>query len=114
MNVTFNSLEELYKRVKPALIAKKEQMHREGYVYIKIAFKKEGIFHDKCGIVTDEKGNVICFRGSNNETEAAIMESISNLKGKKTMIIIAHRLSTIADCDVIYQVKDGIIEQTSL
>lgn len=35
MNVTFNSLEELYKRVKPALIAKKEQMHREGYVYIK-------------------------------------------------------------------------------
>lgn len=49
-----------------------------------------------------------------NETEAAIMESISNLKGKKTMIIIAHRLSTIADCDVIYQVKDGIIEQTSL
>lgn len=49
-----------------------------------------------------------------NETEAAIMESISNLKGKKTMIIIAHRLSTIADCDVIYQVKDGIIEQTNL
>lgn len=49
-----------------------------------------------------------------NETEAAIMESISNLKGKKTMIIIAHRLSTIKGCDVIYQVKDGMIEQTSL
>ena len=49
-----------------------------------------------------------------NETEAAIMESVSNLKGKKTMIIIAHRLSTIADCDVIYQVKDGKIEQTTL
>ena len=30
------------------------------------------------------------------------------------MIIIAHRLSTIADCDVIYQVKDGKIEQTTL
>lgn len=49
-----------------------------------------------------------------NETEAAIMESIRHLKGKKTMIIIAHRLTTIQDCDVIYQVKDGQIEQTEL
>lgn len=49
-----------------------------------------------------------------NETEAAIMESIRHLKGKKTMIIIAHRLTTIQDCDVIYQVKDGKIEQTEL
>lgn len=43
-----------------------------GVLELKIAFKKEGIFHDKCGIFTDEKGNKICFRGSNNETEAAI------------------------------------------
>lgn len=44
----------------------------QGVVDIKIAFKKEGIFHDKCGIVSDEAGDLICFRGSNNETEAAI------------------------------------------
>lgn len=44
----------------------------KGYVDIKIAFKKEGIFHDKCGILTDDNGNIICFRGSNNETEAAV------------------------------------------
>ena len=43
-----------------------------GIVEIKIAFRKAGIFHDKCGLVTDENGDVICFRGSNNETEAAI------------------------------------------
>lgn len=43
-----------------------------GTVDIKIAFRKTGIFHDKCGIVTDEIGDIICFRGSNNETEAAI------------------------------------------
>ena len=35
MDITFNSLEELYKRVKPALMTKKEQMRRNGYVYIK-------------------------------------------------------------------------------
>lgn len=49
-----------------------------------------------------------------NETESAIMESIRHLKGQKTMIIIAHRLSTIKDCDKVYKVKDGKIEQTSL
>lgn len=44
-----------------------------------------------------------------NETEAAIMESIDNLKGRKTLIIIAHRLTTIANCDVVYKVGDGKI-----
>ena len=43
-----------------------------GVVDIKIAFKKNGIFHDKCGIVSDQQGDIICFRGSNNETEAAV------------------------------------------
>lgn len=47
-----------------------------------------------------------------NDTESAIMESIENLKGKKTLIIIAHRLTTIANCDVIYKVEEGkIIKQ---
>ena len=44
-----------------------------------------------------------------NETEAAIMESINNLHGKKTLIIIAHRLSTIEECDEIYRVEEGKI-----
>ena len=41
-------------------------------VEIKLAFTKSGIFHDKCGIFWDCDDNVICFRGSNNETEAAL------------------------------------------
>ena len=47
-----------------------------------------------------------------NETEAAIMESINNLRGKKTMIIIAHRLSTIKECDIVYRVENGKITKT--
>jgi len=35
MDITFNSLEELYERIKPALLTKKEEMRRNGYVYIK-------------------------------------------------------------------------------
>ncbi len=41
------------------------------------------------------------------ETEAAIMDSINRLHGRKTLIIIAHRLTTIAGCDMIFRVKDG-------
>lgn len=40
-----------------------------------------------------------------NDTECAIMESISRLHGSKTMVIIAHRLTTIENCDVIYRVE---------
>lgn len=43
-----------------------------GIVDIKMAFVKQGIFHDKCGILYDENNDVICFRGSNNETAAAL------------------------------------------
>lgn len=41
-----------------------------------------------------------------NETEASIMESITRLKGEKTIIIIAHRLHTIEGCDMVYRVED--------
>lgn len=45
-----------------------------------------------------------------NETEAAIIESINSLHGKKTMVIIAHRLQTIENCDMVYRVPgDGSI-----
>lgn len=35
MDVTFDSLEELYKRIRPALKTKKEEMKRAGFIYIK-------------------------------------------------------------------------------
>lgn len=43
-----------------------------GVVDVKIAFVRKGIFHDKCGLFYDNSGDIICFRGSNNETEAAM------------------------------------------
>lgn len=44
-----------------------------------------------------------------SETEAAIMESINQLRGNKTLIIIAHRLTTIEKCDLVYKVEKGKI-----
>ena len=43
-----------------------------GVVDIKIAFVNPGILHEKLGIIYDEAGNNIYFRGSNNETVAAL------------------------------------------
>ncbi len=44
-----------------------------------------------------------------NDTEAAIMEAINRLHGKKTLVIIAHRLQTIENCEVVYRVEGGKI-----
>jgi len=42
-----------------------------------------------------------------NDTEQAIMETITLLKGKMTLLIIAHRLTTIQDCDLVYRIEHG-------
>ena len=42
-----------------------------------------------------------------SETEAAVMEAIDNLAGKKTLLIIAHRITTIQNCNIVFRVNDG-------
>lgn len=51
-----------------------------GLIDIKVAFTKEGIFHDKFGIFEDEKDNIVYFRGSNNETGAAIKKNYESFE----------------------------------
>ncbi|MEY4384297.1 MAG: hypothetical protein RI995_1839, partial [Bacteroidota bacterium] len=45
-----------------------------------------------------------------SETELAITESLTALKGEITILVIAHRLSTVKDSDVIVYLNDGNIE----
>lgn len=40
-------------------------------------------------------------------TEAAIMQTIHELKGQLTIIIIAHRLSTVEHCDRLFWIEQG-------
>ncbi len=67
------------------------------------------LYHNPEILVFDEATSAL-----DNETEAAVMEAINSFHGKKTMVIIAHRLNTIANCDVIYEVKDEKITETTL
>lgn len=60
------------------------------------------LYHNPDILVLDEATSAL-----DNETEQAVMESIENLQGLKTMIIIAHRLTTIKKADLILSVEKG-------
>lgn len=51
-------------------------------------------------IVFDEATSALDF-----ETERGILDTITELRGEKTLIIITHRLGTIANCDYIYKIE---------
>lgn len=44
------------------------------------------------------------------ETEAAVIEAVNNMHGRKTIVIIAHKSGVLVDCDIIYRVKNGKLE----
>lgn len=43
-------------------------------------------------------------------TEKLVMESIDKQRKDITILMIAHRISTLINCDVIYEVKDGVLK----
>ena len=53
-------------------------------VDVKIAFTQKGVFHDKFGIFSDEEGNLLYFRGSNNETVASIIKNYESFETSKS------------------------------
>ncbi len=70
-NDMLNKLNEQLSLEEEANISNLAYLISIGIIDIKFAFTKKGIFHDKFGIMKDFAGNIICFRGSNNETDAA-------------------------------------------
>lgn len=60
------------------------------------------LYHDPDVVVFDEATSAL-----DNATEAAVMEAVNELAGRKTVILIAHRLSTVKRCDAIYLLSHG-------
>lgn len=46
-----------------------------------------------------------------NITEKYVIEALEKLRGDRTVVIIAHRLTTVRNCDVIYLMHKGAIEE---
>ncbi|MDB4794824.1 ABC transporter ATP-binding protein/permease [bacterium] len=65
------------------------------------------LYHNPPILILDEATSSL-----DNDTEKNLMQSIWELKGKKTIFIIAHRTSTVANCDRLYKLKNGLIEST--
>lgn len=64
------------------------------------------LYHDPAILVLDEATSAL-----DVNTEKEVMQAITALQGKKTLIIIAHRLSTVSNCDCLYKMEKGKIIQ---
>ena len=60
------------------------------------------LYNNPSIIVFDEATSAL-----DSKTEASIMNAVTELKGKITIIMIAHRLTSLASCDVIFSLENG-------
>jgi ABC-type bacteriocin/lantibiotic exporter with double-glycine peptidase domain len=44
-------------------------------------------------------------------TEASVVEALDRLHGKYTIVMIAHRLTTLRNCDIVYRLVNGRIQE---
>tara|TARA_Y100001936_G_scaffold253459_1_gene318232 strand:- start:3021 stop:4838 length:1818 start_codon:yes stop_codon:yes gene_type:complete len=62
------------------------------------------IYKERKLLILDEATSAL-----DNSTEKKVIEAITNLKSKPTILMIAHRLSTVKSCDSIVQLENGKI-----
>ncbi len=63
------------------------------------------LYHNPQVLILDEATSAL-----DNKTEQAVMEAVNNLSKKITIILIAHRLNTVKNCDNIFKLKKGELE----
>jgi ABC-type multidrug transport system fused ATPase/permease subunit len=63
------------------------------------------LYHDPDVLIFDEATSSL-----DNVTEQIVMDAVHALGGRKTILLIAHRLSTVRECDRIYMLDRGCIE----
>jgi ATP-binding cassette subfamily C protein len=65
------------------------------------------LYHDPQVLVVDEGTANL-----DNETEAAIVRTLAGLREVKTIIVVAHRLSLVRNCDRVYLLKEGRVQNS--
>jgi ABC-type multidrug transport system fused ATPase/permease subunit len=64
-------------------------------------------YHDPQVLVVDEGTANL-----DNETEAAIAQTLAGLRGKKTIIVIAQRFPLVKECDRLYLLRQGQVRNS--
>jgi ATP-binding cassette, subfamily B, bacterial PglK len=67
------------------------------------------LYHDPDLLVFDEATSALDL-----ESESCILETIADLRGKKTILLVAHRHSTVRDCDVVYRMAAGRVSRVAI
>ena len=63
------------------------------------------LYHDPQVLVVDEGTANL-----DNETETAIVDTLTGLRGQKTIVVVAHRLTMVRNSDRIYFVRQGSVK----
>jgi ABC-type multidrug transport system fused ATPase/permease subunit len=64
------------------------------------------LYRDPDLLVLDEATSAL-----DEATEAAFIEAVRELRGSRTILIVAHRMTTLRDCDRIYRIEGGRVEE---
>jgi ABC-type multidrug transport system fused ATPase/permease subunit len=67
------------------------------------------LYHDPELIVLDEATSAL-----DVETEASVIDAVTNLSGTKTIIIITHRISSLGICDRMFRIQDAGIKEENV
>jgi ABC-type multidrug transport system fused ATPase/permease subunit len=60
------------------------------------------MYHSPRVVILDEATSAL-----DNVTEQAVMEAVTNLSSRVTLILIAHRLTTVKNCDQVFLLEQG-------
>jgi ATP-binding cassette subfamily C protein len=63
------------------------------------------LYYDPSVLVMDEATSAL-----DNETEREVIEAITRLRGRRTIIMVAHRLTTVKNCDRLYVLEEGTVK----
>jgi ABC-type multidrug transport system fused ATPase/permease subunit len=67
------------------------------------------LYHDPAVLVLDEATSAL-----DTATEKGVIEAVTALHGRKTVLIVAHRLSTVAHCDRLFRLEQGrVVAETA-
>lgn len=67
------------------------------------------LYHNPRVLILDEATSAL-----DNETENVVMEAVNNLSKDMTIILIAHRLDTVKNCDIIFKLDKGKVQNQGI